>query len=51
MWIWRLVGRFDVNWRKLENWKIEKFDRELTLLISGSDSDYESWNRSIISFL
>lgn len=37
--------------RKFNIWKVGKFDRELTLLISGSYSDSGSWNRSIMSFM
>jgi len=35
---------------KLKVRKVERFDRELTLWISGSDCDFESWNSSVMSF-
>jgi len=31
--------------------KIEKFDRELTLWLTGLDSGFEGWNRSFVSFM
>ena len=36
---------------KVEVWRVEKFDRELTLLLQGSDFGFGSWNRSIVSFM
>jgi len=34
---------------KLKVWKVHRFDRELTLLISGSDCSFRGWNRFVVS--
>ena len=36
--------------RKLEVWKVKKFDRELTLILSGWNCCSRSWNRFDMSF-
>lgn len=47
----RLVWCFLMKVKKLKVWKVERFNWELTLLISGSNFGYGSWNRSIVSFV
>jgi len=44
--IWCILAKI----RKLKVWKVERFDRELTLGISGSDCDSDSLNISFMSF-
>jgi len=39
-----------VKIKKFKFWKVETFDRELTLVISGSNSDSESHISSVMSF-
>ena len=37
--------------RKLKVWKVEKFDGELTLLISGRHFGSGIWNSSVVSIM
>lgn len=45
-----IVWCLSVKFKMLKVWKVDGFDREMTLIISGSDFCSGSWNRSVVSF-